>query len=95
MKKNADFRGRVYAVVAKIPKGQVMTYGEVARAIGRPGASRAVGNALHVNPDTTRVPCHRVVKSDGTVGGYAMGAARKVRILKAEGVRIVRGKVAR
>lgn len=95
MKKNADFRSRVYAVVAKIPKGKVMTYAEVARAIGRPGASRAVGNALHVNPDTKRVPCHRVVKSDGAVGGYAMGTSRKARILKAEGVRIVRGKVAR
>ena len=95
MKKNADFRSRVYAVVARIPKGDVMTYAEVARAIGQPGASRAVGNALHANPDTKRVPCHRVVKSDGSVGGYAMGATRKVRILKAEGVRIARGKVIR
>lgn len=89
------FSARVYEVVARIPKGRVMTYGEVARAIGQPGASRAVGNALNANPDMRRVPCHRVVKSDGSVGGYAHGSAKKVGLLKSEGVRIVRGKVAR
>lgn len=83
MKKS--FAEKVYAVVAKIPKGKTMTYKEVAAKIGMPNAARAVGNALNKNPDTTRVPCHRVVRSDGTVGGYAWGTERKAKILKAEG----------
>jgi len=79
------FTRRVYAVVAKIPKGSVLTYGEVARRAGYPGAARAVGNALNRNPDTKKVPCHRVVRSDGVPGGYARGAAKKLAILKREG----------
>ena len=79
------FTARVYAVVAGIPRGKVMTYREVARAAGRPNAYRAVGNIMHNNPDMKRVPCHRVVRSDGTVGGYARGAARKVALLRREG----------
>lgn len=79
------FTAKVYAVVAKIPRGSVLTYGEVARRAGRPGAARAVGNIMHNNPDTKKVPCHRVVRADGTPGGYARGTAKKVAILRREG----------
>lgn len=80
------FKEKVYAVVAKIPKGQTMTYQQVARLAGSPKAYRAVGNIMNKNPDTKKVPCHRVVRSDGTPGGYARGTARKTAILKSEGV---------
>lgn len=81
-----SFKEKVYAVVARIPKGSVMTYAQVARLAGSPQAYRAVGNIMNRNPDTKRVPCHRVVRSDGTPGGYARGPARKKAILKSEGV---------
>lgn len=76
-----------------MPEGKVTTYGALAAAIGRPGAARAVGNALHANPDPVTVPCHRVVRSDGALGGYAWGGRRKAALLAAEGVAIERGKV--
>lgn len=84
-KKIPPFTQRVYDVVAKIPKGKTMTYREVARRAGRPNAYRAVGNIMHRNPDTTRVPCHRVVRSDGTPGGYASGTRKKIALLQREG----------
>ncbi len=79
------FTEKVYAVVAKIPRGKTMTYGEVARRAGNPRAARAVGNIMHNNPDTKKVPCHRVVRSDGTVGGYARGTKKKIEMLRKEG----------
>lgn len=82
---SSTFTERVYAVVARIPRGSVLTYKEVARRAGYPGAARAVGNALNKNPDTGKVPCHRVVRSDGVPGGYARGASKKLSILKKEG----------
>lgn len=86
MKKSPEsFTQKVYAVVANIPRGSVMTYQEVARRAGNPRASRAVGNIMHNNPDTKKVPCHRVVRSDGTPGGYARGTRRKIAILRREG----------
>ena len=85
MKKIPSFTERVYAVVAKIPRGRTMTYKEVAARAGSPHAYRAVGNIMHNNPDTKRVPCHRVVRSDGDTGGYARGRARKIAILRTEG----------
>jgi O-6-methylguanine DNA methyltransferase len=81
----SSFTEKVYAVVAKIPRGSTMTYAEVARRAGNPRASRAVGNIMHHNPDTKKVPCHRVVRSDGTPGGYARGTRRKIAILRREG----------
>ncbi len=88
-----SFADAVYAVVRRIPKGRVMTYAEVARAIGKPRSARAVGNALNKNPHIPMVPCHRVVRSDGTIGGYARGERAKERMLKREGVKIHRGKI--
>ena len=78
------FKEKVYAVVAKIPRGKTMTYQEVARRAGSPRAYRAVGNIMNKNPDTKKVPCHRVVRSDGTVGGYAYGTSKKIALLKRE-----------
>ncbi|MGI0037104.1 MAG: MGMT family protein [Nitrososphaera sp.] len=76
----------VYAALMKIPHGKVTTYGDIARIIGRPEASRAVGRILNKNPTPVRVPCHRVVMSDGTIGGYAFGKARKKELLESEGL---------
>ena len=80
-----SFTQKVYAVVATIPKGKTMTYKEVAMKIGMPHASRAVGNALGKNTDTKKVPCHRVIRSDGGMGGYAWGVEKKIALLKKEG----------
>jgi methylated-DNA-[protein]-cysteine S-methyltransferase len=82
----------VYNVVRRIPKGKVLTYAFVARRIGKPRAFRAVGNALNKNPFES-VPCHRVIRSDGSPGGYAHGERAKISILKKEGVIIKNGKV--
>jgi len=81
-----NFQEKVYAIVATIPKGSVMTYKEVAQALGKPKAYRAVGNALNKNPYAPEVPCHRVIKSDRTIGGFARGTKKKIAILKKEGV---------
>lgn len=81
------FEERVYAVVRRIPKGHTRSYGWVAKQLGDPHLARAVGNALNRNPDTHRTPCHRVICSDGTLGGYARGVARKRLLLRREGVR--------
>ena len=79
------FERKVYAAVRHIPKGQTQTYQWVARQIGKPRAARAVGNALNRNPYAPHVPCHRVVRSDGSLGGYAKGPARKRFLLRREG----------
>lgn len=78
------FQESVYKVVKKIPKGKVLTYKQVAEKIGKPSAYRAVGNALNKNRNKN-VPCHRVIRSDGKVGGYAWGSKKKEEILKKEG----------
>jgi len=80
------FAQKVYAIVAQIPRGETRTYGEVAKAAGRAGAARAVGTIMSKNRDIKRVPCHRVVRADGTVGNYAFGGpAKKRALLKREG----------
>lgn len=78
------FTQAVYTVVKAIPTGQTMTYKQVAIAAGRPNASRAVGNILNKNYDPS-IPCHRVVRSDGTTGGYNRGSDEKIERLKQEG----------
>ena len=83
-----DFSKKVYAVVKKIPKGKVMTYKQVAKAAGNERAFRTVGNILHNNPDLKNIPCHRVVRSDGKVGGYRYGTRKKMALLKKEGASI-------
>ncbi len=90
-KKIPKFYLRVYDVVKRIPKGRVSTYKLVARAL-HSKAYRAVGNALNKNPFKF-VPCHRVVKSDGSIGGFARGTNEKERLLKEEGVEIINNKI--
>jgi len=82
----SKFSDCVYSIVSHIPKGRVMSYKQVAIAAGSPKAFRAVGNLMNKNKDTARIPCHRVVKSDGTLGGYARGAKKKLKMLEKEGV---------
>jgi len=79
-----EFKSKVLDVVRNIPRGQTMTYGEVAALSGSPGAARAVGNIMKQNYDPT-VPCHRVVRSDGTAGRYNRGEQNKIAILQSEG----------
>jgi O-6-methylguanine DNA methyltransferase len=78
------FTEKVYEVVKKIPKGKVLTYKEVARKAGNINASRAVGNILNKNYNP-KIPCHRVIRSDGKLGGYNRGKNAKTSILKKEG----------
>ena len=78
-------------MVAKIPRGETRTYGQVAAAAGHPGAARAVGTIMSRNTDTKRVPCHRVVRADDRVGDYAFGGpAKKLALLKKEGMTLKR-----
>lgn len=80
-----EFQQKIYNVVRGIKYGQTMTYAEVARAVGRPRAYRVVGNALNKNHDLG-IPCHRVIRSDGKVGGYNRGSKFKEKLLRKEGV---------
>lgn len=84
---------KVWKAMLRIPEGKVSTYAAVARAIGKPGAARAVGNACNVNPFAPQVPCHRIVASGGSLGGYANGLAKKIQLLKNEGVRVRENKI--
>lgn len=81
------FREKVYEVVKKIPRGKVLTYKEVAKLAGRPRAYRAVGNVLNKNTNS-KIPCHRVIRSDGKLGGYNRGVDKKAFLLSQEGVKI-------
>ena len=80
----SDFQKEIYALVRAIPRGSVMTYGQVAALAGRPGASRAVGRAMATNPFAILIPCHRVLARD-SLGGYAYGQEIKVKLLRLEG----------
>lgn len=88
----SDFNQRCYQLLLRIPKGNVVTYGDIAQALGTK-AYQAVGNAMASNPDPIIVPCHRVVKANGEVGNYALGITKKMELLKAEGLQITAGKV--
>jgi methylated-DNA-[protein]-cysteine S-methyltransferase len=76
----------VYDLLLKIPAGKVSTYGDLAKALGNPLASRQVGRILGRNPNPIKVPCHRVVMSDGKLGGYFYGSNRKRELLEQEGI---------
>ena len=86
---------RIYEAVKRIPKGHVATYGKVAEMAGNSKMSRAVGNALHKNPDPEHIPCFRVVNSKGELAGaFAFGGdGAQVKLLEADGVEVVNGKV--
>jgi methylated-DNA-[protein]-cysteine S-methyltransferase len=82
-----NFNQKVWALCARVPEGRVVTYADIARALGSKGY-RAVGNALNKNPYAPEVPCHRVVGSGGSLTGFAGGLAKKRAMLEAEGVRL-------
>ena len=84
--KNRIFREAVFKITQKIPKGKTLTYAEVARRAGHPRAYRAVGNILSANHDP-KIPCHRVIRSDGRAGGYNRGARMKIALLRREAAR--------
>lgn len=88
-----SFPQRVWRLTKRIPRGKVSTYGSLALALGSPGAARAVGGALHINPFAPQVPCHRVIKVNGDLGGFAGGSKRKSQLLKQEGVIIKNGRI--
>ncbi len=90
------FQRKVYRVVKKIPRGKVLSYKEVAQLAGRPQAWRAVGYILNKNQNpyplkfskktlAGKIPCHRVIRADGKIGGYSKGAQKKIALLKKEG----------
>jgi len=79
------FQQTVWRALQDIPRGEVRSYADVARAIGRPTAVRAVGQACAANPVAVLVPCHRVIRSDGGLGGYGWGVHRKQALLELEG----------
>lgn len=81
------FQKKVLLAVMEIPRGKTRSYAWTAAKAGRSGAARAAGNALNKNPYAPYVPCHRVIASDGSIGGYAHGTEKKKRLLKKEGVR--------
>ncbi len=93
MKKRTTFREKVYGVAKRIPKGKVATYGQIARLAGNRRAARTVGHFMKTNPYAPKVPCHRVVASNGVLTGYSApgGLKKKERMLRREGVRF-RGK---
>jgi methylated-DNA-[protein]-cysteine S-methyltransferase len=76
----------VYNMLLTIPKGKVSTYGDLAKALGNPAASRHIGRILNKNQNPIKVPCHRVVMSNGNIGGYAFGTQKKKELLQKEGV---------
>lgn len=92
MSQRKSFDSECWALLEKIPTGRVTTYSAIARALNSK-AYRAVGRAMNRNPAAPKVPCHRVVKSDGSLGGYAFGAKKKAALLKAEGIRLKAGKI--
>jgi methylated-DNA-[protein]-cysteine S-methyltransferase len=86
--KGTEFQKKVWQALTKIPKGKVLTYKDLASQIGNPKAIRAVANAVGANPSAPTVPCHRVVRSDGKLGGYSGkgGIKTKKMLLLKEGV---------
>lgn len=92
-----QFQEQVYALCKQIPKGKVSTYGAIAKALNKRGhAARAVGQALNKNPYAPSVPCHRVVSSDASIGGFGFGGTvPKIELLEKEGIQVHNGKVVR
>ena len=84
------FQLKVWAYLRKIPRGSIKTYSQVAKAIGNPLATRAVANAIGKNPYAPKIPCHRVIRSDGSLGGYSGKGGIKTKrfLLKKEGIRL-------
>jgi methylated-DNA-[protein]-cysteine S-methyltransferase len=86
--REGEFTGRVLTELRNVPFGQVTSYGRLAKKIGSGNAARAVGQALGRNPIPIIIPCHRVIREDGSIGGFSMGLNVKRRLLSLEGVRL-------
>ncbi len=84
---------KIYKKLLEVPEGKITTYGELAKAVGMKNGQRAVGKIMNANPYPVIIPCHRVVKSDGKVGGYFYGQNVKINMLKKEGVKIKDDKI--
>lgn len=93
-RKHSKFEQEVWEMLKKIPSGKVASYLDIAKAMGRPLASRAVGNAIGKNSFAPEIPCHRVVCSSGKIGGYAKGASEKIQLLEKEGIKVKKGRIA-
>ena len=89
---NKNFNKRCYHKLTLIPKGMISTYAEIAKSLDSK-SYRAVGNAMANNPHPISVPCHRIIRSDGSLGGYALGINKKIQLLKKEGILIKDNKV--
>jgi len=87
-----NFSDKCYEVLKRVPVGRVTTYKEIAKSLKSKGY-RAVGNAMNKNQNAPKIPCHRVVGSDGSLTGYAGGLKKKISLLKTEGVEVANGKV--
>ena len=88
-----SFQSQCYKALKKVPRGKVITYGGLAEMIGRPKAHRAVGSAMNKNPFAPKVPCHRVVKSNGDLGGFSIDTKVKIKRLQEEGVMVSNNKI--
>lgn len=84
---------KIYKKLLEVPKGKITTYGELAKAVGLKNGQRAVGKIMNKNPYPVIIPCHRVIKSDGKIGGYAYGQEIKSNMLSKEGIKIKNGKI--
>jgi len=84
---------KIYKKLLEVPKGKVTTYGELAKSIGFTNGQRVVGRIMNQNPYPAIIPCHRVVRSDGKVGGYDYGEEVKINMLQQEGIKIKNGKI--
>jgi methylated-DNA-[protein]-cysteine S-methyltransferase len=87
-----SFYEKCYSILRKVPKGKVTTYKEIARTLNS-RAYQAVGSAMHNNPYFPIVPCHRVINSNGELGGFASGLKNKIKLLKSEGIEIKNNKI--
>ena len=89
---NKNFNKKCYQQLTLIPRGMISTYSEIAKSLNSK-AYRAVGNAMANNPHPISVPCHRIIRSNGSLGGYALGINKKIQLLKKEGISIKDNKV--
>ncbi|MEM3089595.1 MAG: MGMT family protein [Candidatus Nitrosotenuis sp.] len=88
-----ELEQRVYKELLRVPKGKVTTYGDLAKAVGIKNGQRVIGQIMNKNPFPVIIPCHRVVNSDGKIGGYFYGQNVKTEMLSKEGVTIKDGKI--
>ncbi|GKS67219.1 hypothetical protein YTPLAS73_07660 [Nitrosarchaeum sp.] len=84
---------KIYKKLLEVPKGKITTYGELAKAVGLKNGQRVVGKIMNKNPYPVIIPCHRVINSDGKIGGYAYGQEIKSNMLSKEGIKIQNGKI--